>query len=96
MLGFTKKDGPTRPFSHATDCKILKADPGVKIPWQEIETSLWIAECVCGKEYHREPLADGRLRLDPLDRPPSVTRPRAISDAQLIQPSSGPPFGSRA
>jgi hypothetical protein len=40
MLGFKKKDGPTRPFSHATDCKILKTDPGVKIPWQEIETGL--------------------------------------------------------
>ena len=28
MLGFKKRGGPTRPFSHATDCKILKADPG--------------------------------------------------------------------
>lgn len=52
--------------------KILKADPDVEIPWQEIETDLWIAECVCGKEYHREPLADGRVRLDPLD--PSTAR----------------------
>ena len=67
MLGFKRKGGPTRAFSHASDCKIVKADPGVEIPWQEIETGLWIAECQCGKHYHHEPLADGRVRLDPLD-----------------------------
>lgn len=60
MLGFRKKSGPTRQFSHATDCKILKADPDVEIPWQETETGLWVAECVSGKGYHREPLTDGR------------------------------------
>jgi hypothetical protein len=89
MLGFRKKGGPTRAFSHATNCKILKADPGVEIPWQEIETGLWIAECVCGKEYHRELVTDGRSRLDPLD--PSTFRhhggcdQRDLTDLAIIR-----------
>ena len=48
MLGFKKKGGPTRPFSHATDCKILKADPDVEIPWQETRPPS-DAGRVCGK-----------------------------------------------
>jgi hypothetical protein len=93
MLGFKKKGGPTRPYSHATDCKILKADPGVEIPWQEIETGYWIAECVCGKEYWREPLANGRIRLDPLD--PSTFRHAPACDQRAVTDpaSSGPPCG---
>jgi hypothetical protein len=67
MLGFKKKSGPTRPFAHAIDCKILKADPDVEIPWQEIESGLWVAECICSKEYEREAPADRRLRLNPVD-----------------------------
>jgi hypothetical protein len=67
MLGRRKK-GPTRPFGHTDDCKIVKADPGVEIPWQEVETGHWVAECQCGKEHHHEaPDADRRTRLDPLD-----------------------------
>jgi hypothetical protein len=34
-----KKRGPTRPFTHADNCKILKADPGVHIQWSEVETA---------------------------------------------------------
>jgi hypothetical protein len=71
MLGLRKK-GPTRPFSHTSDCKILRVDPGVKIPWNEIETGLWVAECQCGKQWARETPADQRVRLDPLD--PSTSR----------------------
>jgi hypothetical protein len=51
MFGFKKKGGPDRPYMHAPDCKIMKADPTTEIPWQEVETGLWVAECVCGKEY---------------------------------------------
>ena len=72
MLGFKKQGGPTRPFMHAPDCKILKADPTTEIKWQEVETNYWVAECTCGKEYWREPPADHRVRLDPLD--PSTSR----------------------
>jgi hypothetical protein len=25
-------------FIHADDCKIVKADPGVEIPWSEVES----------------------------------------------------------
>jgi hypothetical protein len=31
MFGLRKK-GPTRPFSHADNCKIVKADPGRRDP----------------------------------------------------------------
>jgi hypothetical protein len=67
MFGFKKKGGPDRPFMHAPTCKIMKADPTTEIPWQEVETGLWVAQCVCGKEYERETPADRRVRLDPLD-----------------------------
>ena len=67
MLGYKKKGGPTRPFTHTPDCKIMKADPSTEIRWQEIETGYWVAECQCGKEYWREPPADQRGRLDPFD-----------------------------
>src|SRR5688572_15630317 len=86
---FGKKKGPTRAFSHAADCKILKADPGVEIPWQEIETGLYIAECVCGKEYHHEPIADGRVRNDPLDaatfRHQPACEQRDVTDPAIIK-----------
>jgi hypothetical protein len=32
MFG-VKKKGPTQPFIHADNCRIVKADPGVGIPW---------------------------------------------------------------
>ena len=84
-----RKKRPARPFAHADNCKIVKADPGVEIRWQEVETGLWIAECQCGKEYHREPLADSRVRLDPLD--PSTFRhgggcdQRDVTDPAIIR-----------
>src|SRR6266550_3830385 len=71
MFGLSKK-GPTQPFVHADDCKILKAEPGVVIPWSEVETGHWQAECRCGKEHFHEAPADRRTRLDPLD--PSTFR----------------------
>jgi hypothetical protein len=67
-----RKKGPTRPFAHADDCKILKADPGVEIPWSEVESGHWRAVCVCGTQDYYEPVADRRARLDPLD--PSTSR----------------------
>lgn len=46
MFGLKKKRGPTQPFTHADDCKILKADPDVQIEWSEVETGHWEAVCV--------------------------------------------------
>jgi hypothetical protein len=66
MFGLRKK-GPNRAFRHSHDCKIVEADPCVEIPWNEIETGHWVAECLCGKEHHHEAPADRRVRLDPLD-----------------------------
>jgi hypothetical protein len=71
MFGL-KKRGPTRPFTHADECKILKSDPGVEIEWSEIERGHWVAVCQCGEEHYREPPTDGRARLDPYD--PSTFR----------------------
>jgi hypothetical protein len=34
--------------------EILKADPNVEIPWQEIETNSWVAGCAFREEYWRE------------------------------------------
>jgi hypothetical protein len=89
MFGLTKKKGPTRPFMHASDCKILAADPGVEIPWQEVETGHWVAECQCGKEHERV-AADRRVRHNPYTHPPSATRPSASTGTRPIPRSSGP------
>jgi len=71
MFGL-KKRGPTRPFTHADNCKILKADPTVQIQWSEVETGHWRAVCQCGSEDVYEESADRRARLDPYD--PSTFR----------------------
>jgi hypothetical protein len=70
MFGLRKK-GPDQAFHHADDCKIAKVDPDVQIPWNEVESGLWVAQCQCGKEYYRDPVAQP-ARLDPLD--PSTSR----------------------
>jgi hypothetical protein len=45
---FGRRKGPTKQFQHSDDCRILKADPSVDIPWSEIRRGVWRAECVCG------------------------------------------------
>jgi hypothetical protein len=72
MFGLTKKRGPSQPFSHSDDCKILQSDPEVQIEWSEVATGRWEAVCVCGHEYFNEPFSDDRVRLDPYD--PSTFR----------------------
>jgi hypothetical protein len=62
-----RKKGPDKPFRHSDDCKILAADPWVEIAWSEIRRGVWEARCVCGTEYHYDPLADEHEKLDPLD-----------------------------
>jgi len=66
MFNRTKK-APDEPFSHAPDCKIVHADPGVQIPWSEIRRGVWEARCVCGVQNHHDPVTDDRVRLNPLD-----------------------------
>jgi hypothetical protein len=73
MFGLRKKSGPTQPFTHADDCKIVKADPDVQIEWSEVATGHWEARCVCGAEYFHDPFTEDRGdRLDPYD--PSTFR----------------------
>jgi hypothetical protein len=62
-----KHHGPSsQPFSHSDDCKIVKADPGVEIPWSEVERGHWVRTCQCNEEHYRAP-EPARVRLDPLD-----------------------------
>jgi hypothetical protein len=63
MFGLRKR-GPTRPFAHADDCRIVRADPGVEIPWSEVEAGHLQRTCTGGTEDFVEPVAD-RVRLDP-------------------------------
>jgi hypothetical protein len=68
-----KKTGPDRPYVHAEGCPIVRADPDVRIPWNEVERGHFVRTCVCaGAEHHREPVVEDRVRLDPLD--PSTAR----------------------
>jgi hypothetical protein len=88
MFGLKKK-GPTRPFTHADNCKIMKADPTVQIQWSEVETGHWRAVCQCGSEDVRGEPADRGVRLDPSD--PSTFRHagqcehRDTSDPALVR-----------
>jgi hypothetical protein len=61
-----KYQPPSRPFSHADNCKILTADPGVEIEWSNLGGGRWTRVCVCGDETWYEPEPE-RRRLDPLD-----------------------------
>jgi hypothetical protein len=62
-----KRTPPSKPFIHAEDCRILKADPDAEVQWNYEGDGFWRAECVCTFETFREPLVDDRLRLDPGD-----------------------------
>ncbi len=66
---------PDRPFPHSDSCTIQLADPGVPIPWSEVERRHWQAVCVCGVQDYYEPVA-GRVRLDPLDAKTSRHAPQ--------------------
>jgi hypothetical protein len=68
---FHSKKAPNKAFIHTDDCKIVKADPDVEIPWAEVETGHWVATCQCGAHHHYDPPTP-RTRLDPLD--PSTYR----------------------
>ena len=88
MLDFRRKE-PKKPFQHAHDCKIFKLEPSVEIKWSETRRGVWEAVCVCGKDYHYEPVSDGRIQLDPYD--PSTFRlapqceQRDITDPVLLK-----------
>jgi hypothetical protein len=62
-----KRTPPSKPFIHSDDCRILKADPSTKVPWNYLGDGFWKAECVCTYETYVEPAVDARVRLDPLD-----------------------------
>jgi hypothetical protein len=78
---FGRKKGPDEPFQHAEDCKIVHADPGVRILWSEIRRGVWEAGCVCGKQFFYDPITDDRMPLDPLD--PNTARPFATMRVRL-------------
>jgi hypothetical protein len=84
---FHKKKAPDEPFTHAPDCKTVRSDPGVQIPWGEIRSGVWEARCVCGVQYHHDPFIDDRVRLDPLD--PKTARHAGQCEFNGVD-SSGP------
>ncbi len=53
----------------------MKADPGVEIPWSEVEARHWQATCQCGVQDSYEPVVDP-VRLDPLDAKTSRHAPQ--------------------
>jgi hypothetical protein len=63
---FRKRKGPDKALTHSDECKILAADPGIEIPWNEVRTGYWEARCVCGVEGWHAPDAE-RARRDPRD-----------------------------
>ena len=65
---FHKKQGgpPDRPFPHSDSCKIVEADPGVSIPWSEVERGHWTQICACGEQHYYATARKG-ARLDPFD-----------------------------
>jgi hypothetical protein len=56
---------PAGPFSHSGDCVIVRADPSVRLEWDEIAPGHFRRECRCGAEDYYRP--GDRERLDPLD-----------------------------
>jgi hypothetical protein len=67
MFGLRKRiEPPDRPFSHADDCRTVRAEPGIELPWSRLEGGRWSRVCTCGEESWYEPVAE-RTRLDPLD-----------------------------
>jgi hypothetical protein len=59
-------------FKHADDCKIVKVDPSIEIPWNEVRAGYWEARCVCNVQGWHAPDVDRRTPLDPRD--PSTFR----------------------
>jgi hypothetical protein len=89
MFGRKQKyQPPDRPFTHSDDCRIVKADPGVEIPWSRYEHGVWKRQCVCSFESWQEP-APSRVRQDPLD--PATARHageceyKGVTDAAMLK-----------
>ncbi len=91
---FHKKQGgpPDRPFPHSDSCKIVEADPGVSIPWSEVERGHWTQICACGEQHYYATARKG-ARLDPFD--PCTSRHggacefKDTTDRAVLRPSFG-------
>jgi len=81
MTMFRKRKAPDQPFAHAPDCKIVHADPGVRIPWNEIRRGVWEARCACGVQYHHDPSPTTVSGSTRSTRRPLATRGSASSTA---------------
>jgi hypothetical protein len=68
LFGLRKATAPPqKAFVHRDDCKVLRADPGVEIPWNEVRAGYWEARCVCGVEGWHAPDVGRLRRNDPYD-----------------------------
>jgi len=68
LFGLRKATAPPqKAFVHRDDCKVLRADPGLEIPWNEVRAGYWEARCVCGVEGWHAPDVGRLRRNDPYD-----------------------------
>ena len=65
MFGLKRKSDQV--FMHAEDCRIVAADPGVQIPWNEVSRGHFVATCACGEQHDYAPVLVKRTKIDPLD-----------------------------
>jgi hypothetical protein len=64
---WSREEDPHQAVHPQRDCRILKADPDVEVPWNYLGDGFWRAESVCTFETFAEPMVDDRVRLDPRD-----------------------------
>ena len=57
---------PQKAFVHSNDCKLLRADPGLEVVWNELRSGFWERRRVCGAEGWHAPEA-GRVRRNDYD-----------------------------
>jgi hypothetical protein len=93
MFGRTKTTETTGPpqkaFVHSDDCKLVRVDSGLEIPWNEVRAGDWEARCVCGVEgWHAPDAGRGPQRPHTTRRPPA-TEGSASSSARPMRPCFG-------
>jgi len=76
MFGRKKQhQPPSQPFAHDPDCRIVKADPNVVIPWNEVETGATGGRSACARSSTTTSLSS----MIGFDSIRSTRRPHVIS-----------------
>jgi hypothetical protein len=91
MFGLKKKKGPTQPFTHANDCKIMRPTPPSRSSGRRSRRGTGRRSARAGPNTSMTP--SPRIRATgstPTTRPPSATRPSASTAIRPIPFSSKP------